>query len=245
MKPFLSIVQFVDYPIISSTYLEIGVVIVNLMKQPKFSHITTLNPQILMGCESNHDLKKWVLTSELIVPDGVGIQWAIKHLYRKQISCITGIQLVLTLLNQGGFSCLLIGATPNSYTKAMEQVKTQFPNVTFLEGSHGYIPESEWSNLIQSIKKQRPDLILVGMGFPKQEQFLQQIQKYCTQGIGIGIGGVIDIFSGYQKWAPKWIRALKLEWLYRGVTQPRRLKTWKFMMPFIYWIIKRKDLDAV
>ena len=193
-----------------------------------------------MGCEFDSQLKKWILDSAFILPDGIGIQWAIYWLAHHKIGCITGIQLVLELLRRGGFSCMFIGASPLSYQQAMVRVKDLFPRVTFIAGAHGYYSEKQWPDIIHSIQAKAPDLILVGMGFPMQERFLQLVHQHCSHGVGMGVGGVIDILSGYSRWAPAWIRSLKLEWLYRGLCRPQRLKTWGFMLSFIRWLFRNK-----
>ncbi len=229
-----------DYPIVHSTVTDICNHILLLMKKNNFTHLTTLNPQILMGCEADSKLKKWILDSHFILPDGIGVQWATQRITRHSISCITGVALVLELLQRGGFSCMLIGATPSSYHDAIKKLPYLFPKTSFLPGFDGFYPESKWSNLINTISEKKPDLILVGMGFPKQEYFLQHLSQHIHHGIGIGIGGVIDILSGHTRWAPSWIRSLKLEWLYRALLQPRRFKTWGFMIPFIRWTMLQK-----
>jgi UDP-N-acetyl-D-mannosaminuronic acid transferase (WecB/TagA/CpsF family) len=88
---------------------------------------------------------------------------------------------------------------------------------------HGFWTESEWPLISAAIASANPDIVLVGMGFPQQDYILQKLKKTLPRGIGIGVGGVIDILAGVQKRAPKWTQQLHIEWLYRALKQPARL----------------------
>jgi N-acetylglucosaminyldiphosphoundecaprenol N-acetyl-beta-D-mannosaminyltransferase len=207
--------------------------------QTGFAHITTINPLIMMGCEAKLALKKWILSSQLIVPDGVGIQWAIQSRTGVRVACITGVDLTTALLQNGGFSCMMVGASPVNYDLAMSRVTHQFPNTHFLTGFHGFYPDSEWGMIIREIQRQRPDLLLVAMGFPKQEHFLNAVSQSVTFGIGIGVGGVIDVLSGKVNRAPGWVQHARCEWLYRALREPSRVRNWPALARFVRWVYQQ------
>lgn len=248
-------IPLADYPIVNASLPQVVDTVLNRLRsghsggdpgsttpetyQTGFAHITTINPLIMMGCESKLALKKWILSSQLIVPDGVGIQWAIQSRLGVRVSCITGIDLTMELLQNGGFSCMMVGASPVNYDLAMSRVTHQFPNTHFLTGFHGFYPDSEWGMIIRKIQRQRPDLLLVAMGFPRQEQFLNAVSQSVAFGTGIGVGGVIDVLSGQVNRAPGWVQHARLEWLYRALRQPSRVRNWPVLAHFVRWVYQQ------
>ncbi len=109
---------------------------------------------------------------------------------------------------------------------------------------HGFWTESEWPLISAAIAAANPDIVLVGMGFPQQDYILQKLKKTLPRGIGIGVGGVIDILAGVQKRAPKWTQQLHIEWLYRALKQPARLSRLRWIGGFakytlhVWWKIR-------
>ena len=87
---------------------------------------------------------------------------------------------------------------------------------------NGYFDNNE--EIYNELSKKSPKLVLVAMGSPKQEKFIYNAKKLLKPCLMIGIGGSLDIWSGNTKRAPKIFQILGLEWLYRTITQPERLK---------------------
>lgn len=202
------------------------------LKFPGFKRIVTINPFIVVDCASDSDLKKWVNTADLIIPDGNGICWALhKRNHIRQVP-LTGIQLALHLL-QDGVSVYLIGAEPGVPEKASAYIARHFPKSMVLGFHHGYMTHQHWEQVAADIDVKKPDIILVGMGFPKQEYFIQFLSHRIRYGIAIGVGGVLDVLAGHVEWAPKWVRDLKCEWLFRALKQPKRMRQWGKLLLFV------------
>jgi N-acetylglucosaminyldiphosphoundecaprenol N-acetyl-beta-D-mannosaminyltransferase len=102
---------------------------------------------------------------------------------------------------------------------------------------HGFWREAEWPSIAADIAASKPDIVLVGMGFPRQEYILEQLKNTLPQGIGIGVGGVIDMLAGVQKRAPKWTQKLHIEWLYRALKQPSRLSRLRWIGGFAIYTL--------
>ncbi|XTZ11959.1 MAG: WecB/TagA/CpsF family glycosyltransferase, partial [cyanobacterium endosymbiont of Rhopalodia inflata] len=93
--------------------------------------------------------------------------------------------------------------------------------------SHGYLSSEEEELWRQTLLDKQPQLILVGLGVPRQEFWIRQHRYLCPQGIWIGVGGSFDIWSGTKERAPRWLRDNNLEWLYRLCQEPWR---WQRML---------------
>ena len=106
--------------------------------------------------------------------------------------------------------------------KAIENLKNEINGINIVYYHNGYFDSDD--TIYQDLLQKSPKLVLVAMGSPKQELFIYNAKKVIKPCLMIGIGGSLDVWSGCIKSAPKIFRILGLEWLYRTVTQPKRLK---------------------
>lgn len=220
-------VPVLNYAVTNTTISELLRAIPNILAEPKFHTLITLNPQIIMAAEKDPSIAK-LLHASILIPDSIGILWAAP----KKITQIPGVELTETLL-KSSLNCYLIGSQPKVLTKLLTQIQAPI-----VGSHHGYFNDDELTKIIQDIQTKKPDIILVALGVPKQEHVLIQLSKSLTYGIGIGVGGSFDIISGTKKRAPAWVITCNLEWLYRGLSEPKRIKTWGYLLQFIGRVIK-------
>jgi N-acetylglucosaminyldiphosphoundecaprenol N-acetyl-beta-D-mannosaminyltransferase len=109
--------------------------------------------------------------------------------------------------------------------------------------ANGYIPESAQQELIAQLQQQQPKIILVALGIPRQEVWIDQNRHICPQAIWVGVGGSFDVWSGTKKRAPKVLQDLNLEWLYRLAQEPTR---WRRMLvlPQFMWLAMNERLQG-
>ncbi|MEC4697260.1 WecB/TagA/CpsF family glycosyltransferase [Bacillus anthracis] len=196
-------------------------------KQEKPRFVVTANPEIVMSAKENtaksKQFKKILLSADLITADGIGVIIGSKILKGTLKERVTGADITQDLIkhcNENGYRVFLFGAAPESNKKALEKLNEQFPGAQF-KGQHGFVNGEEIEEVKMKIK---PDLLLVGLGSPKQEEFIYENLQTLNIPLSIGIGGMIDIISGTVKRAPKIMRDTGTEWLYRLLSQPKRFK---------------------
>lgn len=199
-----------------------------------FRRVVTINPIILESARQDDKMLEWIKTADLVVPDGNGVCLAIKRFFKEDQAPITGVQLVHDILESGSYKVTFIGASAVSLNKAVEVVEARYPSCTVVGSHHGFFLDSELDQIVKVVVAADPDFIFVGMGYPKQEVVIQALSKILNQGVAIGVGGVIDVLSGEVAWAPKWIRNLRLEWLYRIIKEPKRVKHLPLMGRFLF-----------
>jgi len=218
-------------------YSEINDSLVNGEKR----FIVTANPETLMIAEKNSEFQECLLKDYVtIVPDGVGIIKGSKMLGYPQKETITGIGLVENLLkvcNDNKKSIFLFGAKPEVIEKLNEVIKLKFPDIIIAGFENGYVKNKQ--EVFEKIKKVSPDLILVALGIPNQELLIEENFKDFKKGIFIGVGGSFDVLSGMKKRAPKIFIKLRLEWLYRITTEPKRMK--RFVDSNIKYLFKLSE----
>lgn len=209
----------------------------NDLKKNNKKFIITANPETIMLAEKDDETKSMLIKKEnLKVPDGIAVVKACKKIGMDVKERITGCDLSVDLLefaNKYKKSLYLFGSKPEVIKKMAEVVKEKYPNIKLLKAQDGYVKDRE--KVKKDIIKQKPDLCLVALGIPHQEKFINSIINEVDKGIYMGVGGTFDVLSGTKKRAPKLFIKLNLEWLYRIICEPSRLKRFydsniKFML---------------
>lgn len=197
----------------------------NLNKDKKM-FIITANPETLMIAEDNNEFQKILLDEKtMIVPDGIGVLKGAKMLGIEMEETITGVELCTKLfeyLNEMKKSLCLFGAKREVVERLKKVIDDKYPNIKLLRIYDGYIEDKY--KVMEEIVELKPDVTLVALGIPKQEMLIYKYFDKFDKGIFVGVGGSFDVLSGTKKRAPKIFIKLKLEWLYRITTEPKRLK---------------------
>ncbi|WP_284139021.1 WecB/TagA/CpsF family glycosyltransferase [Virgibacillus sp. LDC-1] len=205
--------------------------------------VVTANPEIVMQGRAQRSYKEVLQSADFVTPDGAGILLAAKYLKQPLQERIAGYDLMLDLLNFAhvqGLRCYFLGGKDYVNEKMVLEVEKQFPNINIVGHQHGYTDIND-PMLIDDMRKAAPDLVFVALGMPRQEQWIAHHIDAFQKGLFIGVGGSFDTFVGEVKRAPqKWIN-LNLEWLYRIIKQPFRIKRIGKAFEFIFRILLKKS----
>ena len=208
-------------------------------------NIISGNPEILFNGVNNTMLKdNFNDKSSIIIPDGVGTVLASKLLKEPVAEKIAGIDVVREVLIKANLeekSIYLLGAKEEILEKCVENIKLEFPNLKILGFHNGYFDLDNCDDIIEDIKICEPWAIFVAMGSPRQEIFIKKIMDISNAHIFMGVGGVFDIFAGELKRAPKWMISLGLEWLYRVIKEPFRIKRLIVIPKFLLLVLMNRN----
>lgn len=188
--------------------------------------VVTANPEIVMKTRENPTYKKVVQQADFIAPDGIGIIYAAKMMRQPLKERIPGIEIVddlLHLAEEKGYSCYFLGAAQAVNEQAVARIRESFPNLQVAGNHHGFF-DSDDATLAEEIASVQPDIVLIATGAPKQEYWISTYKHLFAKGLFMGVGGSFDVYAGTVKRAPKLWMKLNLEWLYRIVIQPTRIK---------------------
>jgi N-acetylglucosaminyldiphosphoundecaprenol N-acetyl-beta-D-mannosaminyltransferase len=206
----------------------------NISHNRKF-YIVTPNPELVLRSTKDPNLKLVLNSANFSVPDGVGLNFASKVLYRKPLNIIPGrilFERLIEVANRLGWKVFFLGGTGREAEIAAEKLKLNYKNIkteTF-SGSkldQNGLPVSDpdrelQKQAIQLINKFSPELLFVAFGNPKQEIWIYKNLKSLNIGGAMAVGGTFRYFAGLSPLPPKWMANLWLEWLYRLITEPRR-----------------------
>lgn len=211
-------------------------IIDRFVKEKSPHQIITVNPEMIMTAQKDREFKKVLNTSDLNVPDGIGIVWASKILGKPLKERIAGIDLVWTLAklaHDRGYSIYFVGAGEGIAKKVADKLKIKYPKME-IAGTESSSPYD--INLIERIGKTKPDILLVAFGHPKQEKWLAKYKHRFGVPVCIGVGGAFDFISGKTRRAPLWLSKMGLEWLYRLIQEPQRIKR-QLSLPKFAWLV--------
>ena len=217
-------VELLGFNIDNYTFEEAVSVAKGLIDGHKVSQIVTINPEMFYTAENDSNFANIIKEAEMVIPDGIGVKIALK-LTGKNAFRIPGVDFAKRLLKEAsasGIPVAVIGAKEEVVNKAVSNLRCEISGINIVYYHNGYFDNDEV--IYNELKAKSPKLILVALGSPRQEQFIYNAKKILNPSLMIGIGGSLDVWSGYVKRAPKAFRILGLEWLYRTITQPSRLK---------------------
>ncbi|MDQ0191106.1 WecB/TagA/CpsF family glycosyltransferase [Alicyclobacillus cycloheptanicus] len=210
--------------------------------------VITAGPEFVMMAQQDEQVQKIAHVADLVTPDGIGIVWAAKRQGRAVEERVTGVELVRDLLDTAvhrgqALRVFILGAKPEALDRCLENFRAEYPLVTF-EGHHGYFSDRDVPQVIDQVKAFQPDLWLVGLGQPRQEQFIFQWLASMPPCVAIGVGGSIDVWGGMVKRAPVVFQKLNLEWLYRLLKQPSRWRRQLALPRFAWQVLRKAGQDA-
>lgn len=204
-------------------------------------HLVTLNPEILERACREPEVMTLIRQADLIVPDGAGIRWGIRRRTGRQVTTVPGIDLahrLLELSTARGWEVFFLGGAPGVAETAGERLQTELPGLNLVGTDHGYhrdTPENpkDETRVINTLIALQPDILLVGMGSPAQEAFIQRVLPRLSRTIMIGVGGSFDVWAGLLPRAPRWMAQLHLEWLFRMLRQPARFRRFPQLLAYV------------
>lgn len=205
--------------------------------------IYTPNTEIVMKAKENEQLRNLINQGNLVIPDGIGLVYATKIKKKPLPERVTGFDLsinMIELANRKKMSLYLLGGKPGVAEEAAENIRKKYPNVRIAGYHHGYFKEDK--EIIKEINESNPDIIFVGLGFPKQELWIDLYKTQLKSKIVIGNGGTIDVLAGKVKRAPKIYQSLGLEWFYRLIKEPSRIRRQLVIPKFILQVIFSKNV---
>lgn len=187
--------------------------------------VATANAEMLMRATHDEELCRILNASALVVPDGAGTVWAARHLGHAMPERVAGYDLAHELLRRApaeGRRVYFFGAAPGVAEKAKAKAEQLYPGIEIVGVRNGFFSPADNAAIIAEIRAARPDLLLVALGVPKQEKWIAAHLAELDVPVAIGVGGTLDVMAGVMKRAPYWMQRAKLEWLFRGLMQPKR-----------------------
>ncbi len=187
--------------------------------------VFTPNLHILLAAKNSPKLRSILRGGNIILPDGIGISLLCRKEGLPRVPRITGIDMgfvALQFAERHGLRVFLLGGKAGVAARAAERLKKALPRLCICGTHNGYFDKrrgcAENSEIIDKINKSRPALLLVCMGFPRQEKWIcENLSTLPSVRLCMGLGGALDVWSGDIRRAPLAVRVLGAEWLWRSL----------------------------
>ncbi|MDO8658833.1 MAG: WecB/TagA/CpsF family glycosyltransferase [Candidatus Levybacteria bacterium] len=221
-------------------------IITSLEKKEEKYYIVTPNPEILVYSNSHSSFKTILNNARIALCDGIGIIWAGKILgqgVKHRVGGTDFIEKVCSEVCKKPITVGFLGGRGSVAEKTAECLQKKYPGLKVVFAASEW-PENS-SKFIRSTSsgqssKLSIDILFVAFGFPKQEEWIAQNLDKIPVKMAMGVGGAFDYISGNVRRAPVWIRNIGLEWLYRLIRQPWRIKRQLALLEFIFLVLKKK-----
>ncbi len=193
--------------------------------------VNTINPHSYCLAEDDIFFKNALISSDFLIPDGIGVVWAFSFLYKKKIKKISGYDMhlhFLKLLSNRKGKVFYLGSSEETLYRIKNRLSIDFPALTVSNFSPPYkseFSEEDSLEMLHAISKCSPDILFVGMTAPKQEKWVYKYREFIDAKVICSIGAVFDFYAGTVKRPNEFWIKLGLEWLFRFLKEPRRL--WK------------------
>jgi N-acetylglucosaminyldiphosphoundecaprenol N-acetyl-beta-D-mannosaminyltransferase len=225
------------------------------LTEAKKTFIVTPNTEFSVYAQRHTWFCRILNSADIAIPDGIGLIWASSFLYGRGLDRIHGTDLMEKLCRlaaKQGWTVYLLGGQSGIAGLALENLKKRYSG---LRGWAETGPDlrlgtpacrqagwdlriaGEW---VEKINQKKPDLLFVGFGMGKQEKFIADNWGKLEVKLAMGVGGAFDYFSGNVPRAPKVLRRAGLEWLYRLIRQPWRVRRQLALVKFVWLVIKEK-----
>ena len=212
-----------------------------LIESGKPGYIVTPNPEIICFCRRDPRIMAAVNGASLVIPDGIGVIYALKILRRPIGGRVPGVELgenILPVAVQRGYRLFIFGGKPGVAEKAAQRLTEKYAGLQICGTADGYF--SDDGAVSAQISAAAPDLLFVCLGAPQQELWMAAHVGRVNARLMIGLGGSVDIYAGEVNRAPKFWRKLNLEWFYRLLCQPRRIGRLISSLPSFLWAVCRQ-----
>ncbi len=216
--------------------------------------VVTPNPEFILAAAQDLDFQQILNDAHLSLPDGIGLRYAVRALHDDYLehrqTGVDTLKQLAQLCGETGSRLMLLGGRQGSAGRAAQALRKLYPKLDVIPVEPGEIIFHEGEPvlagaLVQKLRQFEPVVLAVGLGQIKQEKFLKKyLSELPSVKIAIGVGGAFDMLAGDRKRAPRILRSMGLEWLWRLLIEPKRwFRIWQAVIIFplvVAWYTMRR-----
>ncbi|HFZ8996584.1 TPA: lipopolysaccharide N-acetylmannosaminouronosyltransferase [Citrobacter freundii] len=200
--------------------------------------LVAINAEKILTVEDNPEVRALIEAAEFKYADGISVVRSVRKKFpAARVSRVAGADLWEALMARAGREgtpVFLIGGKPEVLAQTEAKLRAQW-NVNIVGSQDGYFAADARPALFERIHASGARIVTVAMGSPKQEILMRDCRLVHPQALYMGVGGTYDVFTGHVKRAPQIWQKLGLEWLYRLLSQPSRIRRQLRLLRYLRW----------
>jgi len=203
------------------------------------ARVVTLGTEMVVYAQRDPAFREVINTSALSLCDTIGVLTVARRRGARLEERVTGVELMERLCQRAAAEALpvyLFGGAEGVAADAAAILEVSFPGLIIAGTRNGFYTSEEEPAIVETIRKSGARILFAGLGSPRQELWLARNLAATGCGVGIGVGGSFDVISGRVKRAPMIWRQLGIEWLYRLIREPHRLRR-QLALPYFIWLV--------
>ncbi|MFZ4400943.1 MAG: WecB/TagA/CpsF family glycosyltransferase [Bacteroidales bacterium] len=206
---------------------KVDSIIEETIKKGEKGYVCSVEGNILAMTYRNQRYLDIVNSSLVNICDGNSIAFFASKIYKKKLKTYVGADLFIEYAKQKNYRYFFLGNTPEVLNGLKESLSEYNPAINQMKFStlpFEKVENFDYQGIAEIINQDNPDIIWVSLGAPKQEEFMYRMLPYLNRGVMFGFGAIFDFYSGVNniKRAPKIYLALKIEWIYRLIKEPKK-----------------------
>lgn len=206
--------------------------------------VFAVNPEKNFSVPRDPELYSAFGQADLLIPDGIGVVLAARLLHRARLSRVPGVELmenICGLAHDKGYGIFIYGAREEVNARSAEVLAERYPGIRIVGRSNGFVSAGDMPALVDRINESGARILFLALGSPRQEKwFVTHARHLTTVRVCQGIGGTLDTIAGTVKRAPRIWCKYSAEWLYRLLSEPKRIGRQKVLPLFAFRVIGEK-----
>jgi N-acetylglucosaminyldiphosphoundecaprenol N-acetyl-beta-D-mannosaminyltransferase len=236
----MKILDVLGTPLTATNYDEFTHYCHHLVKGDGTWAVDLSNTQVVTMRRHETEFRETTSRFDFFLPDGMPLIWCLNRKGAHLRDRVYGPKFMRHYMIQSPapYTHYLFGASQDTLDRLRETLISQQPALRIVGSHAGYFKPDEERSIIQEINSLSPDFIWVGLGTPKQQDWIYRNKSQIRRGILFAVGFAFDVNAGSKKDAPEWMQSRGLTWLFRILSEPRRLlrRYLKYNTLFLFYL---------
>lgn len=207
-------------------------------------YVVTADTSGIVIAQDDAEYMRIINEADLVTPDSIGVVWASRKFGQPLPERVPGVDTMEALCGLAaaeGLRVYLFGAAAGVAESAAANLRAKYPGLTVAGTRNGFFKAPDEPGIIDDIRNAKTDILFVAFGIPKQEKWIKQHLPATGARLAMGVGGSFDAFAGVVKRAPAPVRKIHLEWLWRTLSNPRKIRKAATLPKFAIMVLRRRD----
>jgi N-acetylglucosaminyldiphosphoundecaprenol N-acetyl-beta-D-mannosaminyltransferase len=238
----MKVIDVLGTPLAATTYDELTAHCQELARTGTTWAIDLTNTQIVTMRRHEPGFREITSRFDLFVPDGMPLIWALNRRGANLTDRVYGPKFMrhCMLRSPAPFTHYLLGASSECLGKLQQRLNAEQPGLQIVGSRNGYFQSGDEEEILREINALAPDFIWVGLGTPKQQSWIHRHKDRIRRGVILAVGFAFDVNAGTKPDAPEWMQRRGLTWVFRMLSEPRRLaaRYARYNSLFLFYLCK-------